>query len=138
MKECPKCGELNGDQNERCYNCNEYLGKSAPKKKICPKCMEVYYDSELDSCPKCHEHLRDYDSVSTGTYGSGGGYGPNVPTWAYVVSVLLPVVGIVMGIIYLARGEDDIAKRLLLVSIIVSVVCGFAYFMITMGMATAI
>ena len=33
MKE-PKCGELNGDQNERCYKCNEYLGKSAVKKKI--------------------------------------------------------------------------------------------------------
>ncbi len=34
MKECPKCGELNGDQNERSYKCSEYLGKSAVKKKI--------------------------------------------------------------------------------------------------------
>lgn len=137
MKECPKCGELNGDQNERCYKCNEYLGKSVVKKKICPKCMEVYYDSELDSCPKCHENLKNYDSVSTGSYSSGR-YGPDVPIWAYVISVLLPVVGIIMGLIYLARGDDDIAKRLFLVSIIVSVVCGFAYFMITMGMATAV
>ena len=40
MKQCPKCGELNGDKNERCYKCNEYLGKSAVTKKICPKCLQ--------------------------------------------------------------------------------------------------
>ena len=137
MKECPNCGELNGDQNERCYKCNTYLGKKNVTKKICPRCMEVYYDGALESCPKCHEHLRDYDSVNTSSYG-GGGYGPDVPIWAYVVAVLLPFVGIIMGLIYLTRGDDDVAKRLILVSIIVSVICGIGYFMITTAVATAI
>lgn len=137
MRECPKCGELNGDQNERCYKCNEYLGKSAVKKKICPRCMEVYYDSEIDSCPKCHERLRDFDSVSTSSY-HGGGYGPDVPVWAYIVSVLFPMIGIIMGLIYLTRGDDDVAKRLILVSIIVSVAAAFIYFMVVMGMSSVV
>ena len=136
MKQCPKCGELNGDKNERCYKCNEYLGKSAVTKKICPKCLTTYYDSELDFCPKCHERLKDSDSVSTASY-SGGSYRVNVPVWAYIVSFLLPMVGIIIGLIYLARGEDGVAKRLILFSVIVSVVAAFLYFMITMGAASA-
>jgi len=26
MRTCPKCGELNGDSNERCYKCNTFKG----------------------------------------------------------------------------------------------------------------
>ena len=128
MKECPNCGELNGDQNVNCFKCNTPLKSVRTTKRICPKCMQVYFDSELESCPTCHTTLRDYESVSTSSYdySNSGGYS-EVPMWEYIIAVLLPGIGIIMGLIYLARGEDDIAKRIIMVSIIVCVVCGIIY-----------
>lgn len=58
-----------------------------------------------------------------------GGYDYGTPRWAYVVAILLPLIGIIMGLIYLGRREDDIGKTMIITSIIASVVwaiLGFA------------
>lgn len=128
MKECPKCGELNAEKNTRCFNCNTYLENVKSTTRICPKCMQVFYDSKVDECPKCRVELRDYSP----TYGTNNK--PNnktdIPIWAYIIAIIIPIVGIIIGLVYLSRGEDVIAKRLILISVLVSIVWGVGYYFI--------
>ena len=42
--------------------------------------------------------------------------------WMYVVAVLLPLIGIILGLIYLARKEDSVGKNVLITAIVAGVV----------------
>lgn len=52
MRECPNCGELNGDNNSHCYKCNTFIGPVSPGKKRCPKC-DISYPSGKSYCDVC-------------------------------------------------------------------------------------
>lgn len=41
--------------------------------------------------------------------------------WMYAVAILIPMVGIILGLIYIARQEDDLGKSLILTSVGTSV-----------------
>lgn len=60
MRECPKCGELNGDNNSSCYKCGAYIGKVETYKKICRTCGTVYSGSKT-YCDSCGGDLSVYD-----------------------------------------------------------------------------
>ena len=47
----------------------------------------------------------------------------------YIVAVLLPLIGIILGLIYLARKEDSVGKNVLITAIVAGVIwfaIGFA------------
>ena len=59
MRTCPKCGELNGDNNTECYKCGAIIGTESYKKK-CPYCGAVY-NGNKDTCDSCGEKLLVFD-----------------------------------------------------------------------------
>ena len=117
MRECPKCGELNGNNSTRCYKCNAALGPVMDYKKVCPKCKMIY-SAKKDTCDRCHIPLAVYNEEILNS--SGGG----TDGWMYLIAVLFPLIGIIMGLIYLARQEDHIGKSLLITSIVTSFIWG--------------
>lgn len=126
MRTCPKCGEINGDNNTKCFKCDTILGPASSQKKICPSCKTIYAGSK-ETCDQCHCPLAVYGGSSS-MY--SGGYEYGTPGWAYAVAILLPLIGIIMGLIYLGRREDDMGKTMIITSIIASVVWALLGFII--------
>ena len=116
MKTCPKCGELNGENSTQCFQCGTHLKVSAYQ-KICPKCKQIYRaDQEYcDNCPDTTLSVYMPDDPCE----KGGSV-----TWMYVVGFLFPLIGIILGIVYIARREEELGKSLLLFSIFAPIVVG--------------
>lgn len=122
MKTCPKCSELNGNNRTDCWKCSASLGPSDTYKKICPKCGLIF-SQKTENCDKCGGRVSVYSGESDYRATSSDNSG----CWMYVVSVLIPLVGIILGCIYIARREDELGKSLIItgvVSNIVAVVLG--------------
>lgn len=111
MKTCPKCGEINGDNNTRCFKCDAVLGKVISYKKICPNCKTIYSGTK-DICDKCQRPLAVYNEANTASHSQGGS-----STWMYVIAILIPLIGTILGLIYLGRKEDSTGKSVLITSI---------------------
>ena len=60
------------------------------------------------------------------TYDSGNG----PEGWMYAIAILLPMIGIILGLIYLARKEDSIGKSLLIAAIVANIVWVSLFFLI--------
>ena len=114
MKTCPKCNELNGDNRTFCFRCSASLGPVDAYKKICTKC-NVIYSQRTEICEDCGGRLSVYANDNYGTTYSGGSEGG---CWMYVVSVLIPLVGIILGCIYIARQEDELGKSLIITGVV--------------------
>ena len=112
MRTCPKCNELNGDNRTECWKCKTSLGPVDQYKKICPKCGFIY-SQKSETCEKCGGRLGVYDNTFINTKKSG-----DSDSWMYVVSVLIPLIGIILGCIYIARGEDELGKSLIITGVI--------------------
>lgn len=125
MKTCPKCGELNGDSRTDCFKCKAILGSVDTYQKICPKCGFVY-SSKTESCDSCGGRLSVYtpDAVNKTSYSDNSG------CWMYVVAVLIPLVGIILGCIYISRGEDDLGKSLIITSVVTHIIAAILWFFI--------
>lgn len=120
MISCPKCGELNGDNSSACFQCGAAFPRRADYKKVCPKCGRIY-DARQDYCQDCPDMRL---SVYTGSEADAGSRGE---IWMYVVGILIPVVGIILGCVYIARGDDELGESVLLVSIFVPLVIGILF-----------
>lgn len=119
MKTCPNCNEVNGDGRSECWKCHTPLKESDRYYKICPKCNEVY-TMKATRCKVCDGDLRVCDShMSTYDDNTSGG-----EKWQYVIAVLFPLIGIILGCIYLGRQDDNKGKNLLILSIILMIVYG--------------
>ncbi|ADQ40879.1 hypothetical protein Calkr_1377 [Caldicellulosiruptor acetigenus I77R1B] len=120
MRICPKCGELNGENRTECWKCGSILGPVDKYKKICLKCGRIY-PQKAEICDECGGELAVYDVDTnynnTKTDSSVG--------WLYIVSILFPVVGIILGCIYIARREDNLGKSLIITSVVVIVISIF-------------
>lgn len=112
MKVCPKCGEVNGDNNAACFKCNAPL-KMTSYRKICSHCQSIY-DAEKTQCDKCGRELSVYSDERSG----GGMSGEN---WPYVVAALFPGIGIILGLIYIAQKRDD-GSSVLILSLVANVI----------------
>lgn len=112
MKTCPNCHELNGNNRTDCWKCKTPLGP-AQNKKICSKCGFVF-SSNAEFCDACGARL----SVYTGREGYYASRSDNAGCWMYVLAVLIPLAGIILGCIYIARREDDLGKSLIITSIV--------------------
>lgn len=109
MVKCPHCGELNGTNAKSCFKCKKTFPKNftlAPQ-KICPKCNQkyVYHASE---CSKCYVPLAVYNSgnLEEKTVTS------TEEKWPYVLAVLLPLFGTILGFIYIGQKQDNGPKIL--------------------------
>ena len=116
MKTCPECGELNGDNSTQCFKCGTHM-KTSNYRKICPKCGQIYQAGQ-DYCSSCPDsrlsvYAPEYAPVENKS-----------TVWMYIIGFLIPPVGIVLGIVYIARREDDLGKSLLLFSIFAPLVVG--------------
>ena len=101
MKKCPKCGELLGDSALTCFKCKSSQPKSTSYRKICQKCQSIY-SSSASTCEKCHSTLAvhyDHQSIPVSQEES--------EMWPYVVGFLFPVVGVILGLIYIGQKKSN-------------------------------
>lgn len=134
VKVCTKCGELNNLNATSCISCGASLinasitGVSEDEKKLesqvkhCPVCDRVL-SGDVSACPHCGAALskiKERQYYATNSQSSVGNIG------IYVLSFLIPLVGIIVGAIWLAnsdRKEDGVtALALAILGIIVSAV----------------
>lgn len=126
MKTCPKCNELNGDNRTDCWKCKTSLGPVDQYKKICPKCRLIFSQRD-EICDRCGGRLGVYDDnikVNAEKSNDSG-------CWLYVVSVLIPLVGIILGCIYIARREDELGKSLIITGVISNLLVVILGFLLT-------
>ena len=115
MKTCPNCKELNGEHSTHCWKCNTFLGAPDPYKKVCPKCGEIY-SSKAETCEKCGTRLAVYGTEQY--QGSSDNSSEGLGCWLYVVSFLIPLVGLIMGCVHLSKGNNDAGKGLLITGVV--------------------
>ncbi|WMJ22477.1 hypothetical protein RBG61_10830 [Paludicola sp. MB14-C6] len=116
MKTCPNCNELNGENLTKCWRCNASLGPINTYNKICRKCNRIY-DSKTLLCEDCGEPLSVYSKEVSYISSSN-----NNDIWQYVVSALVPLLGIILGCIYIAKDRAQLGKSIIITSIVFSVI----------------
>lgn len=114
MRTCPKCGELNGDNNERCYKCNTFIGAVEQGKKRCPKC-DIAYPASKKYCDVCGESLLSSQVTSNKQYSNTY---DSTPVWMLIISFLIPIVGIILGCIKVSQKDNDGAKKIFIATIV--------------------
>ena len=115
MKTCPKCKEINGENQIKCFKCGETIGVISSYKKFCPKCGQIY-SSQTTNCETCSTRLEVKDTRTS--YAQSGGS----DTWMYIVGILIPIVGIILGCIAIAKDDNELGKSLIITSIVVPMV----------------
>jgi len=90
--------------------------KNRPKEIICPKCDGVN-KSENDTCDFCGYKFKDKDYTNKNEEDE-----KTSNTILFIISFLMPIIGIILGIIYIAKDEEDFGKKILLFSIIISII----------------
>ncbi len=124
MKTCPQCGELNGDSRVFCFKCQTALPRAESYRKICLKCKTIHA-GRAESCETCGGRLSVYSEAAVAADRRESG-----SCLLYIVSVLIPIAGIILGCIYIARQEDELGKSLLATSIVtwvIAVLLGIAF-----------
>ena len=91
------------------------LSKKEEEKKTETEC-------DLDTTPKTHNTECDSDTTLK-THNNEN----SVDLWMYIVSFLIPIVGIVFGCIQVAKGDKDGARNLFITSIISIVLLAIIY-----------
>jgi len=87
----------------------------------------LIFSQKTENCDKCGERLSVYsESANFKTSNSD-----NSGCWMYVVSVLIPLVGIILGCIYIAREEDELGKSLIITGVISNVIAILLGLMLT-------
>ncbi|ACM60483.1 double zinc ribbon protein [Caldicellulosiruptor bescii] len=120
MRICPKCNELNGENRTECWKCGAILGPVDKYKKICLKCGRIY-PQRAEICDECGGKLAVYSEDTNYKYSKAN----NSSFWLYIVSILFPIIGIILGCIYIARKEDNLGKSLIITSVVVIVISIF-------------
>lgn len=118
MKTCPKCGELNGDNNAVCYKCKTDLSDISTVRRYCKYCKEIYTPSTKE-CPKCGMPTIEYDPI---TMSQVHNRKDAAEPWMYVIGFLIPIVGIVLGCIQVGKNDKTGGRNLLILSIISAVI----------------
>ena len=132
MKRCPKCKELNGENSTFCFKCKTTFpasGRVDNYKKKCRKCGAIY-NSGAVICDQCGGGLSVVTSNSAydQSYSSNSSGTSNV--WMYVVSVLIPLLGIILGCIKIGKDENELGKSLIITGIVANILGVFGYYLL--------
>ncbi|SDO07687.1 double zinc ribbon domain-containing protein [Acetanaerobacterium elongatum] len=119
MKTCPQCGELNADDRNECYRCYTPLGDNRFVQKICPKCRARFPSNKV-LCERCGARLIDYTPKQKVKYDSDAEW------WHYALAIFAPLIGLIMAIVYISRGDDELGKTM----IVTVVICGAIQFLL--------
>lgn len=125
MITCPKCNEVNGNTRTTCYKCGAIFSKIDSYKKICRKCKTTYSSRET-TCKHCDITLSVLsDNTNTGTDNANNASFNGCAL--YIVSVLIPLLGIILGCIYIAKNENDYGKSLIFTSVVAIILWGMLF-----------
>jgi hypothetical protein len=80
------------------------------------KCGTVY-SSKIDVCERCHSNLVVVHNASSVQYEGGSGNGI-----LCVVSLLFPLIGFILGLIYIAKDDGDQGKMFMFLGVISCVI----------------
>lgn len=118
MKTCPNCGEMNGESNDKCYKCGADLLEAT--NRYCRNCDEVY-SSKVSTCPTCGESTVVYNpfTMSKQTHHNNN----YIETWMYVIAVLFPIIGFILGCIRFGKDDSTGSRNLILTSAITVTAC---------------
>lgn len=120
---CPNCQELNGKNSTNCFNCQERLNSKSGSRKICTECRSIANHS-FSNCMDCGGRLADISRASQYMQRQSSSTSSETvgEFWMYVLAIIFPVLGIILGLVYIARSDDDLGKSLILTAIFSSVV----------------
>lgn len=89
-----------------------------PKEFKCPKCDGIN-SSKNEKCEFCGHIFSENEYYST-TEKDDSDKKSNLSL--YIIALLIPIVGIILGIVYVAKNEDSTGKSLIIFSIIFGII----------------
>lgn len=104
MKSCPHCGAPVADTEPTCPNCKQPLGWVTPPP---PNAQPGYYPQAADNGMR------------------------NIPTWAlFAISFVVPIAGIVLGILYYVHEpmKDPVRGKWCLIGVFAPIIVGCCIF----------
>jgi len=117
MKHCPSCDEILGASAETCFKCRYVFedAKRSPKPStpsskssrwLCPACgLTNYYPQKI--CQSCKALLKpQYVSASSAKNDGKKDKLRPPPIWLFVVGILIPIVGVPLGIKYVFQQRE--------------------------------
>src|SRR3989339_376739 len=112
MVTCAKCGVENPDEANTCRMCGNTLGTGM---RHCVSCGRSI-DWNVNVCPYCgHDFRIVLQDVAKMTMSTG------IKVLLYIVSILIPIAGIIIGVVFLLR-DDPEEKRVGKICIILGIV----------------
>ena len=105
--------------------------KEKPKQFNCPKCGAP--NKAVNTiCPYCGYKFKNSDYYNVDDRKSQTKDTPTEQvtsnTILYIIALLLPIVGIFIGIVYIGNDDDHLGRSLILFSIIVSIIFAILWF----------
>lgn len=119
MKICSHCGESNADDRNDCWKCGQPLTYCA-EKKFCTSCHNTCI-TQNDICPICGGKLVSF--LDTENQEKAEKQTSDAPL--FIIAILLPVIGLIIGLIQLAKDKKNGASI-----IIFSIVAAAVYYVI--------
>lgn len=121
MKVCPNCGAQNSEYMSECYKCEHPITDSDIR-RICTNCHETSRTTSR-TCPICGGAMNESGEPEKVYSPYQKKKSKSVETWEIIVALLIPIVGIILGIIHFGKDEREKGKTLIIFSIAVSVIC---------------
>lgn len=101
-----------------------------PKELKCKKC-DGLISSKNSICQFCGHKINLDEFLISEEYGdieiTKDGELNKSNTTLYIISFILPLIGIILGLIYIGKNEDDLGKSLIIFSIVMSFILSIAY-----------
>lgn len=106
------------------YKEEEYIEevKNRPLEFKCPKCDGINKSSNV-KCEYCGYIFKREDYFNNEDVSE-----KNSNIFLYIISFLLPIVGIILGIVYISKDNEELGKKLILFSIIIFIVFFFIFY----------
>lgn len=106
------------------YKEEEYIEevKNRPLELKCPKCDGINKSSNV-KCEYCGYTFKREDYFNNEDVSE-----KNSNIILYIISFLLPIIGIILGIVYISKDNEELGKKLILFSIVIFIVFFFIFY----------
>lgn len=97
--------------------------KNRPAEFKCPKCDGINKSSNI-KCDFCGYEFKRDDYLEQQDDNNSSNMG------LFIIALLLPIVGIILGIVYIAKDNDNLGKTLIIFSIVVVIIFSIIWLII--------